>query len=75
MKELKSKVLDNFIANNSKKIHKHFNYGLFQDICHRLSIPSAYSRYLNDRYQFQDRSHDVKDPDEKVNNDIDKDKG
>jgi hypothetical protein len=49
MKELQSKILDDFIAKQHEKSHRRFSYQFFQDVCRRLLVDSAYSRFLNQR--------------------------
>lgn len=56
MKEINSKILDEFIARNHQESHYRFTYALFQDVACRFSVHSAYSRYLNDRYCFDQQN-------------------
>jgi hypothetical protein len=58
MKEINSKILDDFMIHHHQLIHQRFTYALFQDVCHRISFNSAYSRYLNGHYCFDKPSHE-----------------
>jgi len=51
MKEIQNKILDDFFLKNHKKHLHPFNYSLFQDICHRITVQSTYSRFFNDNPQ------------------------
>jgi hypothetical protein len=48
MKEIKSGILDDFLAKNNQGCHQQFMGTVFQDICGRIFVDSPYSRYLND---------------------------
>jgi len=49
MKEINNKILDDFLAKNHQRCHSLFMGSVFQDICGRIFVNSAYSRFLNER--------------------------
>ncbi|HTA75980.1 MAG TPA: hypothetical protein VK791_02345 [bacterium] len=65
MKEFHSKILDNFIAKNHGKSRRRFAYTLFQDVCRRLLVDSAYSRFLNHRHPLSGHPIDKKEGESK----------
>jgi hypothetical protein len=58
MKEINSKILDDFMTHKHQMSHQRFTYSLFQDVCHRISVDSAYSRYLNGHYHFDQKNQE-----------------
>ena len=47
MKEINNRILDDFLAKNHQRCQARFTGSEFQDICGRIFINSAYSRFLN----------------------------
>jgi hypothetical protein len=48
VKEIKNRILEDFLAKNNQRCHERFTGTVFQDICGRVFVNSAYSRFLND---------------------------
>lgn len=64
MKEIKNRVLEDFLAKNNQRCHERFAGTVFQDICGRVFVDSAYSRFLNAHgFVMDDRAADQKKTD------------
>lgn len=49
MKEINSKILDNFFVHSHHKSFERFTCTVFQDVCQKFSLNEAYSRSVHER--------------------------